>query len=95
MSKRYDKFFLEHISQLVQDKYDLSDEEMVSLIEFLSKFDSPKVALKNALKLKNQKSIESVVNDLFHKQKETEFSHGPVEVSNGLSFPLAIPMGKI
>ncbi len=92
--KKHDNYFIAHLGQSVQDKYDLSDEQMEKLLLFLAKFDPPKVALRKALREKNRKSIESVMTDLFKIEQEAEYKTGPVGQPNLLSFPLSVPLTK-
>jgi len=64
MNKNYNMYFQAHLEELVKDKYSLSDGKLLKLISFLEEFESPKVALKNALREKNKKHITLIVQNL-------------------------------
>lgn len=92
MNKKYDKFFLAHLSQLVQDKYDLSDEQLERLLSFMTQMGSPQAALKKILREQNRKAVDALVENLFAEQKTTEMSPMPVTPPNMLTFPLNVPL---
>lgn len=94
----YNEFFMQHVIDQVQGEYDLSDEEMSKLIQYLEKFEAdPKQALKRARKTRNKSNLDNIIRLVLNKEiannAHKEFRDDPLPAQSGpLSVPMSLPL---
>ena len=87
-------YFLNHMYQAVQDKFDLSDEQMDTLLNFLQRFDSPKTALRNALRERNRDAMNSILENMSRKHTDKGSIVGPSIPRDSLLIPSEVPVSQ-
>lgn len=85
------EYFIDHLKDMVQDRFDLSDDQMEQLTALLTRFNSPKDALKKALRNSNRSSIDSMLGTLSDRQRHIEIQNAPLPLGNGMSLPGPVP----
>jgi hypothetical protein len=86
---KHQNYFVSHLADALQDRFDLTDEQIDRFLECISNGKLPKTALKDALNGKNRESTGELLNKMFQNQKYKEFEVFPVSVPSGLSVPMA------
>ena len=93
---KHESFFLNHLYEQVRAKYDLSDEQMDTLIGMLGRFhdDDIKKSLLGMRKKENQSSIQKFIDDHLAEDARTRYNQVPMGPSDPFAVPVGIPLSK-
>ena len=93
----YRDFFMHHIEDDIQNRYELDDSDMEKLAQFLKVFgDDYSATLRRLRRKENRGHLESVMRDVLNKEfknsSEKELKLDPVTTHDTLTFPMGIPL---
>jgi hypothetical protein len=96
---KYHDFFNNHLQDDIQNRYNLSDDEMMSLLNFLQEFGEDNFAiLKRMRRKENVGHLDRVIKEYLGKELEkdshTDMKLDPVTTQDGLSMPMGVPLSK-